>query len=95
MLMKMTQHAQKDRYARMMGIISERGIGEVLYERYNPERDHFHILTDTGIVIIADSRKKIIITAYHANFKQAKWIANGNKLPNYLQKIIISNKGKD
>lgn len=71
---KMTKHFQEDRINRAVYIGLTIGFGEIIHERA-VEVDGFvryHCVTNTGVVIIKNLHKTIVVTAYILTVSQLK-----------------------
>ena len=94
----MTEHARKDRQARLEYIIDTIGVGKIVVRHQDiDEKNRIVIfeLTTTGVIIVRNA-ENMVVTAYIAEMRQAVRVwrcQNGNKkLPAPLYKKITQNE---
>jgi len=62
--MKMTHHTKVERKDRVDYILDTVGLGEPMVDSFVEERNHWERLTTTGVLIVLDPSKKIVVTLY-------------------------------
>jgi hypothetical protein len=80
-----SQHCLEERQDRIVRIASTIGFGNV------------HCLTDTGVVIVKDSREEMVITLFVCNIDRlyAYWRKMGqDKPPRQIMKVVENNERK-
>lgn len=88
--MKMTYHVQYERIDRIANILATTGFGEIVHRMPAREGGRVRCITTTGVILIMDKSEEILITAYHASYKQAAAMYHGNT-PRAIYKTIQSN----
>lgn len=88
--MKMTYHVQYERVDRIANILATTGFGEIVHRMPAREAGRVRCMTTTGVILIMDKSEEILITAYHASYKQAAAMYCGNT-PRAIYKTIQSN----
>lgn len=96
---QMSYHVSVQRADRVQHIIDEIGIGQIIkekYVRYNiGEAGRWVCLTDTGITIIKDEQKAVIITMYVTTQRELVAVFGGPKrIPAFLKKKVDHNQSK-
>lgn len=91
--MTITQHIKKDRIDRYMNIKQFFGLGDPYLIIHNADRAS--ILTDTGIILITNKDKSVLITCYVATLKQAmamyRSVYGKQKMPMWLYNKVKNN----
>jgi hypothetical protein len=83
-------HASNDRADRIATIDKHIGWGQIVKERYY--RNAYHCLTDTGVILIVDDSRSIILTLYMAD-RRTLQAFYGGKAPQYLVNRVRYNVG--
>ena len=89
-----TYHISEDRIDRACYIMSTVGIGNIVKERpaYDEKgRLGYKCFTDTGVILILNQDKTLVVTLYIATQQQAVWIYNG-KTPDWVFRTVKKNK---
>ena len=93
MKLMMTQHASRERSARLERIIEIAGIGEPAKSVWQEERQHWEVITTTGILLVMDEQKTVLITAFACNMNKAKALYKGEwNIPKSIKKAIANNE---
>lgn len=95
----MTYHCEVQRANRVKHIVEEIGVGQIIkekYVRYNiGEAGRYICLTDTGITIIKNESKQIVITMYVTTQRELIAVFGGTKkVPTFLKKKVDHNQSK-
>lgn len=99
--MEMTYHCKVERKNRVDHIIKEIGIGQIVKEKYIRSQDNiargqmgsYKCITDTGVTIIKNETKTVIITMYVTTYRELVSVYGGPKgIPNYLRKKVDRNQ---
>lgn len=90
----LTTHVKKDRIDRYMNIKSFIGLGKIVATTH--DRDACQALTDTGVILILNHQKTVLVTCYVATMGQAIKLWKGahqqNKLPRWLYVKVNKNQ---
>ena len=90
-MMEMTYHCKYEREGRVNAIIEKIGIGQVVKESYHNGK--YICITDTGITLIKNETKTILITMYVTTIKELMMVYGGmKKVPTYLHKRVDRNQ---
>jgi hypothetical protein len=94
-----SQHCLEERQDRIVRIASTIGFGNVIAKVHSSNRTGatVHCLTDTGVVIVKDSREEMVITLFVCNIDRlyAYWRKMGqNKPPRQIMKVVENNERK-
>lgn len=95
MKIAMTNHATTDRLERLLYINNTIGFGKVVFEHINYERNSRECLTDTGVLIIKDLYREVMITAFICSFDKASALyhdAGYDGIPHWMVNRINKNK---
>lgn len=96
MMLKMSVHAQHDRFERLTYLATEIGLGEITLTLYSDDRRV--CITNTGLIIVLDKEGKLI-TAYLPDINRVNamyWEKYGrdSRLPYWLYVIVLTNQKK-
>lgn len=89
-----TYHISEDRFDRACYIMETVGIGEVIKEQRcidEKGRVSWQCLTNTGVLLVFDEKKEIIITLYIASQPKVSAMYEG-KTPSWVFKIVRKNR---
>jgi hypothetical protein len=89
-----TYHISEDRLDRACYIMQTIGIGEIVKEEKcfdEKGRTSWQCLTDTGVLLVLDEKKEIVITLYIATQAKVSAMYKG-KTPSWMFKIVRKNK---
>ena len=89
-----TYHISEDRLDRACYIMTTVGMGEIVKERRcidEQGRVAYKCLTDTGVMLIFNRDKSLVVTLYIATQKQVSWLYEG-KTPEGIFKVVKKNK---
>ena len=89
-----TYHISEKRINRAVFIQTTIGIGEIIKEQRcidNEGRVSWQCLTDTGVIIVLDAKKQVVITLYIAELPKVSAMYQG-KTPSWVLKKIRKNK---
>ena len=89
-----TYHISEDRLDRACFIMQTIGIGEIVKEEkviQETGRISWQCLTNTGVLLVMDEQKKIVITLYIATQAKVSAMYKGNT-PSWMFKIVRKNK---
>lgn len=93
--LQVSQHIKDDRLDRYVEIQMNTGIGEPVAKfRYE---DKWQIITNTGVILITDSRMEFLITLYYVNMNKATAIFRHNgqmQMPKVVYEAIQKNMAK-
>ena len=93
MKLSMTQHASRERSARLERIIDVAGIGEPVKSVWQEERQHWETLTTTGILLVTNEERTVFVTAFTCNINKARALYKGDKnIPKSIKKAIERNE---
>lgn len=97
MVLKLSKHAQMERFDRASYIIDTIGFGrDVVISGYAPDPEVRGVrkmeITDTGVCLVLDEKEEFVITFYIASMALAKAINGGKVLPKALYKKISANE---
>lgn len=84
-----SKHCVNDRMARLQFIAEKIGFGKEVAEIYDPAREAWRSLTDTGIIFVRSADHSTIVTAYVATKRKAMEICG--ELPNEILQVIRRN----
>lgn len=91
----MSYHCSQERTDRLAFIMLHGGLGEIFCE-YQKSEELLYRLTTTGVLMIIDPMRKVLITAYYATMDRAVAILHNCKHTNYptkdLYKAIRANE---
>ena len=87
----LSQHAYNDRADRIAIIDNYIGWGQIVKETYS--NNTYHCLTDTGVLLVVDDSRTIIITLYLVDRRMLGILYNG-KPPQYLINKVNNNSGR-
>lgn len=94
---KLTKHASKDRIDRLIFIVENIGIGEIVCSAKQEKGNATVAITDTGVLLVLAQDGNTIITAWIASIADATHIwrkANGEcNMPQWLYEKIVRHKG--
>lgn len=88
-------HMINDRMDRYIFIQTHTGMGNIAHEEYVPERDHIEIITDTGVLIVTDNEKRVLITCFYLSMDKAKALYKDKPIPPKVRNVIKSNMKKN
>lgn len=74
---RISAHMINERMDRYIFIQTHTGIGNPVVEIYVPERDHIEMITDTGVLLVTDKEKKVLITCFYVHLDKAVAIFQG------------------
>lgn len=83
----LSQHLINDRTNRLT-TIRRVGWGQPVKESWH--YDCWHVLTDTGVMLVVDEKRAYCVTAYFVDQREANKLYNG-RIPSYIQKRISRN----
>lgn len=89
-----TYHISEDRLDRATFIMTTIGIGEVIKEVKQIDekgRVSWQCLTNTGVLLVLDEKKEIVITLYIASQPKVSALYEG-KTPNWVLRMVKKNK---
>ena len=89
-----TYHISEDRLDRACYIMETIGIGEIIKEQKcidEKGRTSWQCLTNTGVLLVFDEKKEIIITLYIASQPKVSAMYEG-KTPSWVFKIVRKNR---
>lgn len=89
-----TCHISEDRLDRATFIMTTIGIGEVIKEVKQIDekgRVSWQCLTNTGVLLVLDEKKEIVITLYIASQPKVSALYEG-KTPNWVFNMVRKNK---
>lgn len=89
-----TYHISEDRLDRACYIMETVGIGEVIKEQKCVDtlgRTSWQCLTNTGVLLVFDEKKEIVITLYIASQPKVSAMYEG-KTPSWVLKMVKKNK---
>lgn len=89
--MKLTYHAQVERIDRIAEILATTGLGEICRTRLSVETNRRICITDTGVTLILDRYKDVLVTAYYADLKHTAYVYGDDRVPEWLVKTIKKN----
>ena len=91
-----TKHLTEDRMDRVVFIATVIGFGEIMEEFYIEDNHgkHYECVTSTGVIIIKDLSKKVIITMFVGRMAQIKRLYGDREIPRNLKAIIKRNEKK-
>lgn len=93
MKLTMTQHASKERATRLERIIEIAGIGEPAKRVWQEERQHWEVITTTGILLVMNEQQTVLVTAFACNMNKARALYKGDRnIPKSIKKAIINNE---
>ena len=89
-----TKHLTEDRMDRVVFIATTIGFGEIMEEFYIEDNHgkHYECVTSTGVIIIKDLSKKVIITMFVGRMAQIKRLYGDKEIPRNLKAIIKRNE---
>lgn len=93
-----SKHMLNERMDRYIFIQTHSGIGEPILEVFNKRTQHLEVLTDTGVLIITDKNKKVLITCYYTTIDKvmAMYRSSGEKsIPKAVKTTLERNKAKN
>ena len=92
---KMSAHCSQERTDRLAFIMLNSGLGEIFCE-YQESDALLYRLTTTGVLMIIDPVRKVLVTAYYVNMDKAVAIIHKCGHTNYshhsLYRVIEANK---
>lgn len=89
-----TYHISEDRIDRAYYIMETIGIGEIIKEQRCVDgkgRVSWQCLTNTGVLLVLDEKKEILITLYIASQPKVSAMYEG-KTPSWVFKIVRKNR---
>jgi hypothetical protein len=89
-----TYHISEDRIDRAYYIMETIGIGEIIKEQRcfdEKGRISWQCLTNTGVLLVLDEKKEILITLYIASQSKVSAMYKG-KTPSWVFKIVRKNR---
>jgi hypothetical protein len=89
-----TYHISEDRIDRAYYIMETIGIGEIIKEQRcfdEKGRISWQCLTNTGVLLVLDEKKEILITLYIASQPKVSAMYEG-KTPSWVFKIVRKNR---
>lgn len=91
-----TKHLTEDRMDRVVFIATTIGFGEIVEEFYIEDNHgkHYECVTSTGVIIIKDLSKKVIITMFVGRMAQVKRLYGDREIPKNLKAIVKRNEKK-
>lgn len=89
-----TKHLTEDRMDRVVFIATTIGFGEIVEEFYIEDNHgkHYECVTSTGVIIIKDLSKKVVITMFVGRMAQIKRLYGDKEIPRNLKAIIKRNE---
>lgn len=93
--LQVSQHIRDDRLDRYVEIQMNTGLGEPV-AKFKYE-DKWQIITNTGVILITDSRMEFLITLYYVNMNKATAIFRHNgqmQMPKVVYEAIQKNMAK-
>lgn len=91
-----TTHLIEDRMDRVIFIATEIGFGEIVEEFYIEDNHgkHYECVTSTGVIIVKDLTKKVVVTMFIGRLAQIKRLYKDREIPRGLLAIIKRNEKK-
>ena len=91
-----TKHLTEDRMDRVVFIATTIGFGEIVEEFYIEDNHgkHYECVTSTGVIIIKDLSKKVIITMFVGRMAQVKRLYGNREIPKNLKAVVKRNEKK-
>ena len=91
-----TKHLTEDRMDRVVFIATTIGFGEIVEEFYIEDNHgkHYECVTSTGVIIIKDLSKKVIITMFVGRMAQVKRLYGDREIPKNLKAVVKRNEKK-
>ena len=89
-----TYHISEDRLDRAVFIMTTIGLGNIIFEEPWVDEEgkrSWQCITDTGVLLVLDERKEIVITLYIATQSKVSAMYKGNT-PGWLLKVIKKNR---
>jgi hypothetical protein len=89
-----TYHISEDRLDRAMFIMTTIGIGDVIKEQRRVDeqgRVSWQCLTNTGVILVMNEKKDMVITLYIAKQPKVSAMYEGNT-PSWVIKLVRKNK---
>ena len=87
-----TRHASEDRLDRITMIALTIGFGRVIKERMID--DKWYQITDTGVMVVRNQTKEVVITMWAANIKQINNVYEKENVPQSIINTVKANKKK-
>lgn len=91
--LKVSYHFQNDRQERKQRIdaIIDGNLGSAIFEEWY--KDAWRVLTDTGLIVIVERNKELILTYYFATMRQVNnmYHCNGRKTPQAIINKVQKN----
>ena len=89
-----TKHLTEDRMDRVVFIATTVGFGETVEEFFIEDNHgkHYECVTSTGVIIIKDLSKKVVITMFVGRMAQIKRLYGDKEIPRNLKAIIKRNE---
>ena len=89
-----TKHLTEDRMERVVFIATTIGFGETVEEFFIEDNHgkHYECVTSTGVIIIKDLSKKMVITMFVGRMAQIKRLYGDKEIPRNLKAIIKRNE---
>lgn len=81
---------------RVVFIATTIGFGEIVEEFYIKDNHgkHYECVTSTGVIIIKDLSKKVIITMFVGRMAQVKRLYGDREIPKNLKAVVKRNEKK-
>lgn len=91
-----TTHLIEDRMDRVVFIATKVGFGEIVEEFYIEDNHgkHYECVTSTGVIIIKDLSKKVVVTMFVGRMGQIKRLYGDRKIPQNLLAVVKRNEKK-
>lgn len=88
----MTHHAQVDRLNRLSQCIETIGVGEILKQKIDTERQTITQVTSTGLILVVGLKSGKLVTGYMGTVSQIAYLYNGHTPTSLLRKVKENNK---
>lgn len=91
-----TRHLTEGRMDRVVYIATTIGFGEVMEEFYIEDNHgkHYECVTSTGVIIVKDLSKKVVVTMFIGRIGQIKRLYGDRKIPQNLIAVVKRNEKK-
>lgn len=91
-----TTHLIEDRMDRVVFIATKVGFGEIVEEFYIEDNHgkHYECVTSTGVIIVKDLSKKVVVTMFVGRMGQIKRLYGDKEIPRNLKITIKRNEKK-
>lgn len=86
----MTYHAQVDRLDRLSLCIETVGVGDILKQRIDQERQTITQVTSTGLILVVGLKSGKLITGFMGTVSQVAYLYQGHT-PTSLMKVVKKN----